>query len=158
MLAQINAVIQKRPRVETGYTATFFRINDTYGFKMFGYEDGGDEDKKFVQDIRKLQRVAHSLGFAPAVGRMFKVEWYGCPIWGYVTECVVETWFGRHCTFGREDWNCPEYDAALDNYENDEDVSELRSRMMDNNYCTSDLHWHNVGYMPDGRLVCIDFS
>jgi hypothetical protein len=122
----------------TGRFARFLRIDDKYGFKLYNSE----LERDFSYD---MQSRAALYGLGPNV--LDKIQLGGR--FGFITEAVTETLRDRNSNLVSP-WNCetcgpPEYNKLIE---------DLRSNGMN----SSDLCGFNVGYMPDGRLVCIDFG
>jgi hypothetical protein len=157
-------ILSQTPREmkSKGVTCTFIRINETQGIKVY-------TDPDYCQDSYKDQKRAAKLGLAPNVGEKFKfydneIDGYRH---GYVTDCIVETWQDRWLRNNGKD-GLSESDknyitayesGASDEYYSDQEVEALNKALYKNGFDTasSDLHWKNCGWLPDGRLVCIDF-
>ena len=159
----------KPPHLSCGVDASFFRINDDWGFKFFdAYESYR------ARNSYDLQKKAHAAGLAPAVGAYQEITLDGpikttCgrndkytryvngTIFGYITECVTETIKDR-------------YNENIDAVKNDALKSSLYYPRIVDGYndlekglkslfgMVCDLHWENAGWLKNGSLVCIDFS
>jgi hypothetical protein len=145
------------PNFKTGCSAKFLRITDNYGIKLYSTK----EKRKITH---KEQQKAHQLGLAPAVGRKFRLTLpeNNETVYGYITECVVETYGDRYARkrgFASMIEADDEYDIACEiAIDNDEEYNQLIQNLRENGFCVYDMHFENVGYMKDGRLVAIDFD
>jgi hypothetical protein len=142
MIAEAVEIIRTSPRYgyDYGVHASFKRINHKWGLKFFYNE--GIRNKTY-----ELQNMAAAIGCAPILGEKFELtDPDGDTIYGYITECIEKNLSDTIDEDEDEDgyWTLPEY----------ENLMEKLSTILD----PIDIHDDNVGYMTDGRLVCIDFS
>lgn len=137
-----------RKNRKSGVAAEFAKVNKRWGVKCYLYE-------KIRDKTYRMQEHAAQFGLAPKVGPKFKVDDGGLEMFGYVTECVkclmsetsVAIW---------ADWAYSEkakyFIGAM------ADAFGLTDYNWHSLRYDWDLHRNNVGFMADGRLVCIDFS
>ena len=154
MLDQAIELARQTPveKYAYGCDAMFLRINKNWGFKLFSTEK--DRDKNYDR-----QNLAHEHGAAPAVGeKMFVTLPDNNSYYGFITECIVETYYDRHIS---------EFDMYKDKEYANSELEEQMFRddeynnlmeILDDTTGSFDMHCQNVGYMPDGRMVAIDFS
>lgn len=156
-LQVISETPHNSPKYQSGSYARFLRINEQWGIKLF--------DRKHYRDKSyDAQEKAYRLDLGPHLGDKLELRLNdGEAIYGYVTECIVETYQDR---FAREtygylsgpDMTCDEDLHCDSEMENDSEYIDLMGRLGEADFCTYDMHSQNVGWMKDGRLVCIDFS
>jgi len=145
---------------DRGIDAQFIRINGRWGIKFFKNEALRNKTYDF-------QNRAAGVGIAPRIGQCFELEIPFRPnddpieVFGYVTECVSETYADRmayklygipyeECSYGQSD---EIHDRLYDDYE----YKRLIEKLYDIRISNRDIHANNVGYLR-GKLVCIDFS
>jgi hypothetical protein len=110
------------------------------------------------------QDKAHKLGLAPAVGKKLRFTLSeNETMYGYITECIVETYGDRYARkvlgYNSMEEAGDTYDCACDvAMGDDEEYNQLMENLRVNGFSTGDMHFENVGYMKDGRLVAIDFD
>lgn len=120
----------------------------------------------------KMQKKAWGIGLAPAVGRKFHItdtdKWgFSTCEYGYFTESV-ETFAERFCSkyeISYQDWMDDIYPDEVkdeekrveEDLENCHEFNKLMSGLKSIGISTDDMHWGNFGYLPDGRMVAIDF-
>jgi len=158
MLSKVFEITGTTPieSYEKGVAAKFTRIDDKWGIKLYRNEYMRDKTYRF-------QDLAHSIGCAPSLGDKFKVvlpddrEYHG-----YITECISETFLKRHLNElgleSKSDLSSDEYYNILDEMEDDEEFKILCEEINSIGISTNDMHASNVGYLPNGKLVAIDFS
>jgi hypothetical protein len=128
--------------ISSGVCASFIRISDKEGLKY--YED------KYVRDFTyKIQKRASKYGVAPKVGGKFTIKISGKKFYGYITEAILYTHKDqykagkiKHGIVG----HIPGYTDLIDTLKKKVKIT------------TSDIHWGNIGWLPNGQLVAIDFS
>lgn len=128
---------------EYGCSATFVKIDKTWGFKYFICPWTAAEVRE-----RQLEFFAHSL--APVVDSII-LEFETNPGWsyletryGYVTE-LAEVWAERH-------------DLPAECVQEHDEYWDMQQKIEDANLSLHDLHGNNIGYLPNGVLVPIDFG
>jgi hypothetical protein len=153
-LARIDS--DDKRHYQYGEYALFLRLNDDWGVKLYCRESKRDEA------WAEQKRVArHKL--APKVGERFYFQFSnGNAYYGYITECVVETWEEAQAKFL---YHLPVADLTEDEvnfiesmWDDDSQGHKLIDKLEDLDCITYDLHCGNVGFMKDGRLVMIDFA
>jgi hypothetical protein len=140
---------------KTGLYARFLRINDEWGLKI--YEKDGVRDEVFTNQKRAAEH-----GLAPQVGDKFsfsfpnRLEYYG-----YTTGCITNTWGDR---FALENYGSCFADLSQNKkydiehaLEDDGEYLSLIEELDEIDIYTGDMHCSNVGYLPGGKLVAIDF-
>ena len=154
MLDQVFDVVGKTPveSYEKGVCAKFARINDEWGIKL--YRDEYTRDKTY-----RFQDLANSVECAPRLGDKFSVVLPDDKTYyGYITECITETFLKRYLNRLGLECNSDEHYDLLDEMEEDEEFKTLCRDINSIGISTNDMHASNVGYLPNGRLVAIDFS
>jgi hypothetical protein len=153
MIAEAVALMSTTPihsgKYQEGADAKFLRINDKWGLKFFQREDQRN-------DSYVLQEQAAELGLAPQIGDKFEFTFGDDDTrYGFITECIVETCNDRF----RPEINWNDYSTtpwqrmyAMQEYQ------DLINGLRNNGFAANDMHEANVGWLPDGRLVAIDFS
>jgi hypothetical protein len=156
MIDQIVQTVRDTPpsKVESGCAARFVPFIDGWGIKFYPDEDTRDS-------THTLQDRAYTDGLAPEVGDKFEFNIDGIKRYGYLTKMAKVC----KATYA-EQWGIPYNKAAWDK-RREEAEEEIRKRpeyrqLMEEMeffvYDTCDMHWGNVGYLPDGRMVAIDFD
>lgn len=124
-----------------GSWCVFVPLSATEGVKFY-------HDPEIRDRAAELQRIAHSEGYGPAVGEFCTMprlhSWHQPSRWpeetrtvyGYVTEIAEDV--------GKIAYHSEEFE-------------ELRNRIDEAGYDSSDVHECNVGRI-DGKIVCIDFD
>jgi hypothetical protein len=143
-IADAIEVIHQSPAnsFERGIHASFKKITDQWGVKFY--------DSKYIRDeTYDLQKMAHAIDCAPALGEKFEVNTPRTgTIYGYVTECVVRMGSDKdeNDMYARSEEmkDLPEYVELIESLKSIMDVD--------------DMHGGNVGYLANGRMVAIDFS
>lgn len=138
-----------------GVEAKFIKMDNKWGFKYW-------LDKTDRDDNYRFQAHASKHGLAPMVGEKKEISMpSGVTYYGFVTE-ICPTLLSDH-----EDWYDIEYTWKwIWSNKDDSNISfpahglpdlynQLKKVGFDR---VSDLHAHNVGFMDDGRFVCIDFG
>lgn len=132
-----------RWKMKKGVSAKFTPIDDKWGIKIFVSE--------FNRDYTyNGQKLAHQHGLAPEIGEKFEVEIDGCKHYGYITECIVMT--------VRELFNDDYMDCTRSGFYDTDEYINLMKALRNIGISTCDMHWANVGWMPDDRFVAIDFG
>lgn len=158
MLTEALKVARETPQREykKGVAALFTRINTGWGIKLY--------DSKYVRDeTYNLQFIAHSVGAAPQLGEKFEVSlpFRSGTYYGYVTECITKTYkdvFDEDYGDVDSNYSYNEINKIQDEMEESDEYKDLINKLKMAGIGTSDMHWANVGWMPDGRFVAIDFS
>lgn len=133
-----------------GCYSRFYRLNDTWGFKCSQYQ----EEMQFAYYAQQLG-AEHLI--APRVGGAYSFHHNDIPYFGYITECAGDTW---EKTGGKVE-SCyglfpvsEEFDALValvyDLFGNPPKRYDINPHY--------DLHFENVAFMPDNRLVAIDWG
>ena len=143
-----------------GATAKFVKVSEQWGLKFFKREDARD-----LAVDRQIRAAEHGLG--PLVGDTITFNWQGDTWYGYMTEVcpnvLANVWADEEGT-DRDDYRNSLYNGTGRNPEKwcdfaeSEELADLKeglSELVGWNWY--DDHEGNVGYMADGRLVCIDF-
>ena len=171
MVPNLAEVVQGSPKSE-GCSATFVSINETWGLKYW-------ESSRKAGDNYRMNKLAAEFGLAPKVGEMVTFKLPNTPdSWddreeieyhGYFVEKIEMTYQQR---FYREDdswWETTEdsegnWDYVVPRINNSLDferldLPNLPAMLQEVGFDeVEDLHWANVGWLPDGRFVCIDFD
>jgi hypothetical protein len=157
----IKTVSLDSGRFIEGCYASYYRLNKKWGFKVYEYSD--DRNLAYFE-----QRKTFSYGLAPAVRERFKtLQIFGKSseknwrLYGYITENVIETVKDKEIRLGRtydddyfDEWgDFDQLEKSVDGY------TELCDSLIHYGFShlLIDLHWENVGWLADGRLVAIDF-
>lgn len=140
----------------SGSTAKFVRIDEVWEFKF--YHDNTDRD-----NCHFLQKKAYKNEIAPRVGEKVDFTLGGHPRYGYITELAIIPYDEFLKLHNVEDSEDNEYVSRLysvmeGELYNQPAYSDLMDKMEELNMSVIDMHPGNVGWMPDGRLVCIDFD
>jgi hypothetical protein len=141
-----------------GCQATYIRVDDQWGMKFF--ENSAIRDKTY-----RLQQLAHGEKAAPALGEKFEFRLEGQTKFGYITESVTATWYDRWAEANHEvdpfatlgDYGCL-YDEIRQFMEDSLEHTNLIFRLEKCGLRTRDMHWKNVGWLPNGDFVAIDFD
>lgn len=141
---------------KTGIAAFFTRIDDTWGIKL--YKSEFMRDKTF-----RLQNLAASVNAGPRLGNKFELKIPGKGYYyGYVTECVIETYENLYMDTYSEGMSEDDIDHLMDTcyceMEDSKEYQNLMNLLQWIDITTSDMHYGNVGWLKNGRLVAIDFS
>jgi hypothetical protein len=157
-----TALETPRDSYKEGVAAKFARIDNTWGIKLYSYEDKRDH-------TYKLQRKASRIGAAPKIGHKFELKIPGMGYYyGYVTECIVKTYKDIFIEENGEEpdeenyedykeWTCKSIDYENIMYSASE-YNHLIKALKKIHITTTDMHWANVGWLANGELVAIDFS
>lgn len=185
MLATASQLQEIIYRTSQKWTPKFIRINNEWGFKAWDYSFAYKQERrchikgncyeKTALDNWKMQGHAASYGLAPDVGNDFMSfphptanEWiYGfftkiCPI--IISDHPVYDHLGWEFGDSYGDFNCHWKKKNNDDDLNNIDfqyygLSDLESMLKDIGFeYAEDLHLDNVGFMPNGTFVCIDFD
>ena len=163
MLDVVKKIIHETPvdKYSMGIAAKFMPIDDIWGLQFYNNKE--DRDKTYSR-----QNEAWRHGLAPRLGKKFRMTTPTGKVYGYITE-VVETLYDRAVRNAG-------YDIPIHKFCNHENSSirqacyKEEEKLMDKTHdqllkdlediglYTGDMHWGNVGWLPDGRLVAIDFS
>lgn len=164
---QISTVIQGSPK-EYGAMARFAFISDDYGLKYW-------DDEDYARDNYEKTKLAAQYGLAPKVGSFISFELGEEKYYGFFMERIhtlFKDWYTEKFDRGYSWWDsCYHVDQELNSldferYMVDEDarfqevtITNLTEQLMEIGFgVVSDLHYENVGWMKDGRFVCIDFD
>lgn len=135
-----------------GCAASFLVVAPGWGLKLYGWE-------VTARTAWKDQARAAALGLAPEVGEFGSMN----GLYGYVTEAASYT--VRKALVGYETFReCTENNVPSYSHlcwlimENDSQYVALVEELNKHEFSTYDLHADNVAFMPDGRLVMIDFD
>lgn len=164
---QVSKVIKGSDK-KYGATASFALISDTYGLKYWG-------NKEYAESNYEKTKFAAQYGLAPKVGQFIKFK---------LDEETYYGFFMERLDILFKDWHTEKFDCGYywrdDCYYVDEELNSLdfERYMIDERLpfqsvaitnlteqlkeigfeVVSDLHYENVGWMKDGRFVCIDFD
>ena len=141
----IRSLAETSP-LQSGVDASFFPINDRWGFKFF-YEEHP------CNLTYRAQQYAHKNGLAPAVGLRYNLKDGRSTTYGYLTERVASLMY--------DEYNVENADSRIDTW--NEYVKNVRNPIQGR---LSDLfgvgmydqHWRNVGRLHNNNIVSIDFS
>lgn len=150
-------------QVHRGASAKFINLGNGWGFKVFSCPAKAEYSYETQKDAARF-------GIAPKVG-----EFGDTPFgYGYITEAAEYT--VRKALQGYACYrDMPKYggirDARADNRETirmeswieeimfeDTQFNELIDKAQDWGFSTRDCHCDNVAFMPDGRMVIIDWD
>jgi hypothetical protein len=142
-----------------GGVARFVNVGDGWGLKFYTNET----DRDYTYD---KQKIAYHHGIAPNVGHKMDFKLGSYQYYGYLTEMadVIKDKFCReHNVVGdvysvKNEHLSPAYLAVQDAMYASDDHENLVTELECLGYDPNDMHWGNVGYMPDGRMVAIDFD
>lgn len=168
MVPNLVEVIQGSPKSH-GCEATFVSINETWGLKYW-------YSQRKAEHTYRMNKHAAEFGLAPKVGEMIQFalptgdEGESETYHGYFVEKIEMTYKDRY--YGEDDsWWAEEEDEDGNTYlviprDRDNnidfpevDLPDLVEQLKEIGFSrVEDLHWENVGWMPDGRFVCIDFD
>jgi hypothetical protein len=156
MIAEAINIVRQTPRDQfsKGCAAKFVPIDEKWGIKFYRYESIRDR-------TYDAQAKAFSEGIAPELGTKLEFELDGYPKFGYITE-RIETVEDRFC----KKHNLP-IGTKVDDLEDLEDLArqerwdmeesweykDLMNSLESIDMDTLDMHWRNVGWLPDGRFV-----
>jgi hypothetical protein len=155
MIAEAIQRVRETPvdKFESGCAAHFVPFIDGWGIKFY-------TDQEVRDDTHYIQNKAFNDDVAPEVGDKIDFTLNNFQYYGYLTKmvrvCMVE--FAEERGISYED---APYHEDADNAENEiYDRPEYFDLIEKMNYLgmdTGDMHWANVGYTPDGRMLAIDF-
>lgn len=138
-----------------GCAAQFVNLGNGWGFKFY-------RNANFQEKTYELQKRAASLGLAPEVGEMVTFNLKNRTMYGYTTQTarvIKDEYAASLGCHANEVFDHPNYEEdtrknvyLIDGYR------ELMEGLEENGFDTFDMHWGNVGYLDDGRLVAIDFD
>lgn len=149
MLDLVKELVTKTPSYgyDKGFYAHFKRIDTKWGLKF--YHSKNMRDKTF-----SLQQRAFEIDCAPRLGDKFDLKTpEGRTVYGYITECIVKT---ANEMYEEKTGYCDCEDVDLE--ETFPEYVELIDRLKEVMEDVYDMHGANVGIMPNGRWVAIDFS
>jgi hypothetical protein len=129
-------------KISSGCSAKFIRIDDKSGIKYY--------ESKLMRDFTyKIQKRAHKYGVAPKVGSKFTTTIDGDKVYGYITETIMYTHkeqYLKDIIRSVREKDVPGYYELINILENKVKIT------------IDDMHWANIGWLPNGQLVAIDFS
>lgn len=139
----------------SGVEATFFPIDEKWGIKYWLDSDLRDMNYKY-------QNHASKHGLAPSVGRNidFTHPRSDKIVYGFFTEICpnilsLNPEYNRISPFFASYKQDDDYNMDFDHY----NLPNLKKQLKDIGFVdVCDLHNANVGFMDDGRFVCIDFG
>jgi hypothetical protein len=143
---------------KVGTYAIYIPISDTVGVKLYQWENERDH-------TYKLQNIAAAGGYAPKVGEKFKIvdqniHGQQTQMFGYVTEAITQTF--REKLIDRFDWpkklNYKQFIKAQKILDHFRPAIVLKHGLKQLRFTLNDFDTYNVGWLPDGRFVLIDFS
>ena len=149
----------RKPKLETGVDAKFFRINDKWGFKFYG-------SPQMAELTYEFQGWANEAGLAPKLGEYQEFDLYQSKHsnrtekwWGYITECVDgvldNAWKDMSHKYPGtwRAWDIQEYKDLTKNLR-----TMFRAKGVKLKHAHDlDMHIGNVGFIGE-NLVCFDFS
>lgn len=149
-------IIGNRPAL-SGAECTFIKMDNGKGLKLY-YEE------YLARKTYEMQAHAASYGLAPHVGPfIFKFNKNAHIYHAYYTECIKKTLYDRYQHVGvwwddvawpkHKDWGdrCCIDGPSIG-------LPDIAQQLADIGIKPYDLNYGNVGWMDDGRFVCIDFG
>jgi hypothetical protein len=133
---------KENDQFESGTWGQFVPLNEEWGVKFYFV-------RYWCDYTYRLQRLAYEQKLAPAVGRRFSFKKEGKRLWGYITEKVLPL------------YKDPNYKGGIWQHEIEETLPEFKKLMNDIHKIVPllcGIHWGNVGWTKDRRLVIIDFT
>lgn len=138
-----------------GAECNFIKMDSGWGLKLY-YEDC------LARKTYEMQQYAASYGLAPRVGPyIFKFNKNGRIFSAYYTECVSCILYDRFKHLGNwmhGQWPKHHLTDNSNVYGPFLGLPDIAQQLLEIGIEPFDLHYANVGFMPDGRLVCIDFG
>lgn len=169
MLDVALKMVAETPRTDRfkGQAAQFISLGNGWGLKFY-------DTKCECETTYETQETAFAAGIGPALGEKTTFSVDGMIRYGYITqhaETFRDKFAKKHNLTGnaftaiekiedaerREEVRreCMKIRTTMDNLP---EYSDLMYEMTRLGLCTNDMHWGNVGYLPNGKLVCIDFD
>jgi hypothetical protein len=141
-----------RHRYDSGVCARFTRMDEKHGIKFYYKE-------KMRDKTYELQNLAYDNGLAPRAFDKFDLHSAELDrtVYGYVTEAIASTFCDRYGDWETDDDNNLLFDDDCEFPEIAEEFYALLASLNEVMY-VRDIHYNNVGFMPDGKMVAIDFS
>ena len=158
-LAVVTAKNTPLNEYQSGVSAKFLRLDSKWGIKLYKSE----RERNYTY---RLQKIASKQGLAPQVRDVLCLEIDDKMYYGYLTECVTETalerWINENDLpelkiMNRDERGDAYYDAGS-MLDDSQEFTDLTLNMEESGFQVCDMHAANVGWLPDGRLVCIDFD
>ncbi len=148
--------IGNRPAL-VGAECSFIKMDNGWGLKLY-------DELSLAEHTHYMQGYASSYGLAPRVGKnVFKFDKQGHTVHAYYTECIAKllydalpdlgNWLGGNWPKSNE-WGicgcCVDCPSLC--------LPDIAQQLADIGIKPYDLNYGNLGWMPDGRFVCIDFG
>ena len=149
------SIIGNRPAL-SGTECTFVRMDNGWGLKLYDLESNAIHSYE-------MQRHASKHGLAPLVGpHIFKFNRLGIIKYTYYTECITKLLYDAYPDLGGWwDGKWPKHQYWGANCCIDGPLlclPDIAQQFADIGIKPYDLHYANLGWLPSGQFVCIDFG